>query len=495
MQARPPRSPALLLGGFALVAVVTGLVVSLLEPKWAVAGIAAAIAIGLVLYDYRVGVVCLTLLLPWYSSPLIPQTHGFNLVNFMVAASVSSLLLSCGLRWKLLVSLPNVFKLCYLLPVTIAAMVALPYLHIGATNYPAVTPDYYQAFTPGEYLKSRFIKPMFFVVFAFLLANAIRDSRRPERFLIPFVVAAVLPALSVLLLVATQGVGGIERRDSYFQSIGFHPNAMGMLLTLAAGPLLFLTTEGTKKFAKVGCAVAFLLVLAGLLLTGSRGAALGLVVIVAVWLVRRRRLSDLFIAGVIVALLAVAMPESVWDRLALGLDDAQATSVHNTDDPLTKGRLAIWAMLAPDVLQSPIWGRGIGSVAWSEATSTGRYGALLAHNMYLDIILDLGIVGFALMMYLYFRYVREFIWVSSDESMAPTIRSYFIGALASFLGMCAMSLTNGYYIPQPESAFLWFSLGMLFAYWSPQVRPKSVADAPSTALQHRTPRTLSRRRI
>jgi len=469
MQARMLRSPAVLVGGFALVAVVTGLVVSLLEPKWAVAGIIAALAIGLVLYDYRVGVVCLTLLLPWYSSPLIPQTQGFNLVSFMIAASVFSLLLSRGFRWGTLVSLPSVFKWCYLLPVAIAAVVALPYLHIGAANYPAVMPDYYQAYAPGEFLKSRVIKPLFFVVFSFLLANAVRDSEKQERFLVAFVVSAVLPALSILITVVTQG-GNVTQRDSYLQGLGFHPNALGMLLALTTGPLLFLTTEATSRPAKAGCALALLLVAAGLLLTGSRGAALAFIVVIVFWLIRRRRLSDLFVALLIGALLILAIPDNVWDRLALGLDDTEATNVHNLDDPLTKGRLASWAMLAPGILQSPIWGRGIGSVAWNEATSAGLYGATLSHNMYLDILLDMGVVGFALMMYLYFRYIRGFMRLSSDQTMSPTMRAYYIGGLASFLGMCAMALTNGVYMPQTESAFLWFSLGMLFAHWGSATR-------------------------
>lgn len=468
---RPAVSPGVLLVGFALAAVVTGLVVTFLEPKWAVAGIAAALAIGLVLYDYRVGVVCLTLLLPWYSSPLIPQARGFNLVNFMIAASVLSLMMSRGFRWKSLVSLPRAFKWCYLLPVAIAAVLALPHLKVAAANFPAEMPDFYQAFTPDEYLRVRVIKPMFFVVFSFLLANAIRDTEKPERFLVAFAVAAVLPALSILFTVVAQGAR-VEQRGSYLESLGYHPNSLGMLLSLATGPLLFLTTDSPSRLAKAGCAIALLLVTSGLLLTGSRGAALAFAVVIAIWLARRRRWSDLFYAGMVVAVLIVAIPDNVWDRLTLGLDDTQATTVHNLDDPLTKGRLASWVLLAPDILLSPIWGQGIGSVAWNEATSAGMYGATLSHNMYLDMLLDVGIVGFALMMYLFIRYVREFKRLSSDESMSPAMRAYYFGGLASFMGMCAMAFTNGAYMPRSENAFLWFSLGMLFAYWDTGARRK-----------------------
>lgn len=188
--------------------------------------------------------------------------------------------------------------------------------------------------------------------------------------------------------------------------------------------------------------------------------------VIVFWLFWRRRLSDFVVAAILAALVAVAVPEKVWDRLALGLDDTQATDTYNMDDPLTKGRLASWALLAPDILISPVWGQGIGSVAWNKATTSGRYRATLAHNMYLDILLDMGIAGFATLMYLYYRYASEFRLRSSNKSISPSLRDYFAGALASFVGMLVMGFSNGVYMPQAEQAFLWFSLGMLFANWN-----------------------------
>jgi len=96
MDASSVNRPAFLLCGLALLAVLTGLVVSWLEPQWAIAGIFGAAAVGMVLYDYRIGVVCLTLMLPWFSSPLIPQARGFNLINFLVLASIGSLVARRG---------------------------------------------------------------------------------------------------------------------------------------------------------------------------------------------------------------------------------------------------------------------------------------------------------------------------------------------------------------------------------------------------------------
>jgi O-antigen ligase len=322
---------------------------------------------------------------------------------------------------------------------------------------------------------------MFFVVFAFLLANAVRDSAKPERFLLAFGVSAVLPALAIVLT-ALSGGGQVEQRGSYLEGLGLHPNSFGMQLALAAGPLLFLAAGSIPVLFRWASGAALALVSVGLVLTGSRGAAMAYIVIVLVWLFWRRRFSDLLIAAVLAAVLAVAVPEKVWDRLTLGMDDAKATSVYNMDDPLTKGRLASWAQLAPDILISPVWGQGIGSVAWNKATSSGRYHATLSHNMYLDMLLDLGIIGFLMLSYLFYRYASEFRALSKDTALSPIFNSFFAGAWASFLGMLAMCTSNGVYMPQPEQVFLWFALGLAFAHWKSRSNGKKFGLIPNISV-------------
>lgn len=472
---------------FGILAVLAGIVVSWLDPLWAIAGMVGIIAVGVVLYDYRVGAVCLTVLLPWFSSPLIPQTYGFNLVNFLIVASILSLAIRRSFAGESLVPLPRVVRWCYVVPIVVAALVALPHLPEGAANFPARAPDYYQAFATEAFLKAKVIKPLFFVIYALLLANAVRDSKCPERFLIAFGISAALPSLAIMVAAAN---GGVDQRGTYLEDLGLHPNSYGMLLALASGPLLFLTVGSGSKLSRAMSGAAFGIVSIGLLLTGSRGGALAYVIVLLTWLLRRRQLSDLVVAAVLAGFLAIVVPDTVWDRLTLGLDDTQATDIHNMDDPLTKGRVASWALLAPDILISPIWGQGIGSVAWNKASTAGRYTATLSHNMYMDILLDLGIAGFAALVYLYYRYARGFSKLSRDASLSPVLRDYFAGAFASFLGMLVMAMTNGYYMPHPEQTFLWFGLGMLFSHWS-LILPKTSTTEVSLGERNRNP--VSRR--
>jgi len=456
----------ILLTGICLVAVLVGWLVSRLAVEWVLALVLGAIAVGLIFYDYRVGAVCLTILLPWSWSPLLPQTSGFNIINFVLLASVGSLLLSRFSAKEKLVGLPREVLWFYLLPIALAVLIAWQYLPIGEMNFPARIESGMRdsMFTPSNFLKSRVIKPLFFVVYAILLANAVRESKRPEWFLLPLGISAVIPALTIVALTLS-GIDVTDRELDYLSGLGLQVNEFGTLLALAVGPLLYVTVGSGSRWIRTFAGVAFAIVSAGLVMTASRGAVVAYLVVLAVWLLRRRRLSDLLLGVVVAGLLAVAMPEQVQERLIQGLDGVGAKDLRDSSDPLTMGRGFIWDKLAPDFLDSPIWGKGLGSTAWNTAVTSGRLSIGHPHNMYLSILLDLGIFGIAVLGYLYYRYGRAMYRLSKESTLSPLMRDYFSGAFAAYLGYACFLFVGGYYTPHPEQTFLWFSLAFCYAYW------------------------------
>jgi len=464
MKARSNGKVIALIVVFVFVSVFVGRLATRLEPEWLIAGVLGLMAVGLVFYDYRIGVVCLTLLLPWSASALIPQTRGFNLINFLIVASVASLAIQRRLFRESGVRLPGVMFWCYLLPIAIAVFVAWPHLPEGSANFLAHRTDEVldDPFKPMVYLKGLVIKPLFFVVYAFLTANAVRDSKRPELFFVAFGLSVVIPALAII----GDTLAGSNVADrKHFLSWGLQANSYGMLLALAAGPLLFLCVGSGPRLARLSSGAIFAIVSIALFLTASRGAVVAYIVILGIWLLRRRKFTDLILGVALAVALVFALPDQVQDRLTQGLEGAGSTDYGKGDDQLTMGRGYIWAMLAPDIWLSPIWGQGLNSTAWNSAVNAGRVFIGHPHNLYLAILLDVGILGFAAMMYLYYRYGRTFHALSREPTLSPVVRDYFGGAFASFFGFLAFCVTNGDYTPRPEQTYLWFALGFAFAYW------------------------------
>jgi O-antigen ligase len=479
MNTRPRGSGAAVVVAFLFVSLVMGLLAAALDPRWLVAGVAGALAVCLVFYDYRAGVVCLTILLPWAFSPALPQTRGFNVINFLVFASFASFAFrkAFGLRAAPVVMPPRVVRWCYLMTIAIAAAVAWPHLAQGSANYPPASTGLVDMYAPAQFVTGKLVKPLFFVLYAVIAANAIRDSKRPTLFLIPFGLSAVIAAVCVIIAIA-MGWNVVARTQ--IPGLGLQVNEYGMLLSLAVGPLLFIAVGHGSRLARLASGMAFCVVSAGLLLTASRGAAVALAVVIAVWLIKRRRITDLILLVLLAAAAVMLMPEGVHERLTMGFDNTGATTARNMADPLTQGRVASWALLAPDILRSPVWGQGVGSVAWNTAVTAGRYHATHPHNMYLEILLDLGIAGFVAILY---RYARTFRVLSEQTSLPPVVRDFFLGAFASFLGMLMFGATNGHYMPHPEQTFLWFSLAFAYAYWQ-------LANAPTAATVAKPIRTF-----
>ncbi len=468
-----------LLLAFAGLAAFVGLLVTRLDAVWLMAVVLGAIALGLVFADYRVGVVCLTIMLPWIWSPFVPQTYGFSLVNFLVFASMASLFLRRSFGRGQTVWPPHEMLWCYLLPIGLALMIAWPNLPIGEMNFPGRLAGGVgdSVYAPVMFLKTKIIKPMFFVLFAFVLANAVRDSEKPERFLLAFGLSAVIPSLAII----GEVIGGVDvnDRDRFLSGLGMQVNEYGTLLGLAAGPLLFMWAGAGPRRARFAAGGAFCIASVALLMTGSRGALIAYLVIVLIWLIRRRRLTDLLFVLAAVVVLAVVVPEAAQDRLVMGLDNPAASLANRSDDPLTKGRVAVWEALAPEFFKSPLWGNGLSSTGWNAAVSVGRLYVGHPHNLPLTIALDLGILGGTAILYLFYRFARTMFRLSREPSLSPLMRDYFFGAFAAYVGMLCASVTGGAYIPHPEQTFLWFSLGFSFAYWKlAQKRHASTASKP-----------------
>ena len=479
MRSVPRVQVVALLVGLAVLSAFVGLLVTRLEGTWLLAVVVGAIALGLVFVDYRVGVVCLTVMLPWIWSPFVPQTYGFSLINFLVFASMASLFLRRAFGRGQTVWPPHELLWCYFLPIGIALMIAWPNLPIGEMNFPGRLAGGVadSSYAPVMFLKVKIIKPMFFVLYAFVLANAVRDSKKPERFLLAFGLSAVIPSLAII----GEVLGGVDvnDRDHFLSGLGMQVNEYGTLLGLATGPLLFMWAGAGPRLARLAAGAAFCITSVALLMTGSRGALIAYVVVAVVWLIRRRRFTDLLFVLAAVVILAAVIPEAAQDRLVMGLDNPQASLANKSDDPLTKGRVAVWEALAPEFFKSPLWGNGLSSTGWNAAVSVGRLYVGHPHNLPLTIALDLGILGGTAILYLFYKFARAMFRLSREPSLSPLMRDYFMGAFAAYLGMLCASITGGAYIPHPEQTFLWFSLGFSFAYWKlAQVRSRPAARRP-----------------
>lgn len=205
------------------------------------------------------------------------------------------------------------------------------------------------------------------------------------------------------------------------------------------------------------------LVATGLILTSfflgmSRGAVLGLIVIVVTIFIKYRRhiirLSILVPAVVVIGL--YFMPEKFWDRMVSGFTLADRGT----------GRLDVWMVGWNMILDNPLL--GVGFSCFSDAFDT--YHAMTrnlmtpllpgygSHSLYIGTVAELGIVGGVLLLSFLVGHLRSGYKAvrSSKENKDRLGEIIAFSAILSFLGLLVVGVSSDILL----SKFFWMSMAL-----------------------------------
>jgi len=456
------RTPVL--AGMALLGLLSGLVV-------AVAGVNALylcvslIACAFVLLDFRIGVVLLILLMPVSTSTVFPHAMlgitGLNPLNLLLIGTLGSCLLHGLSDGSLRDFLPRPLLWLYLVPIVAAGV-------IGAQRVGEIAPAFLvygliDFDSTGGYLRDMLVKPLGMVLFAALVAAAVSRSAATEKFLIPALISIWTVGLIVVVFVARSGIAlaqlaGSEARE-FLSVLGMHANDLGRMYVIAYALLLFTWAGSQRAGARLLLVATMGLVVAALVLTFSRGAFAGFLVVNALFVLWRRSAKTLLAFALVAAVALFALPAAVFERAAVGTGEGL--------NAISAGRVnGLWLPLVPEVARSPVYGSGLGSIMWSAPMRTGGGASVLLathpHSAYLQALLDMGVAGLALLCAYFVHVWRRFRTLSRDAELPPALRGYFQGAAAALLSILVSSATDGSLTPRPEQALLWLAIGMMY---------------------------------
>ena len=465
LPAASARGPGLALGiaGLLLFGVLCGVGLAVGEFEALIVAVTLIAAIA-VLVDYRVGAVLMIVMLPIESSYIFPRAMlgftGLNPLNLLLAATLFSFLV----RGRLKGFVPPQLLWLFVVPILIAG------IH-GARYADEVLPYFYEMeilhFTNAAgYLRDIVAKPLLMVLIALLVGAAVARSQKPERFLVPFIIAVWVMSLVLIVFVVASGVklGVLASTGSrgFLSAIGMHANDLGRLYAVAYALLLFMWGESKDPALKSTLVVTMGVLTVALLLTFSRGAFVGFLLINALFLLWKFNLKTLAIAAVVIALGAALVPSYVMDRVMLGFatgGDANAVSA---------GRIeGLWLPLLPEVLKSPLWGFGLLSTTWSYPMETGAMlTATHPHNAFFEALLDMGVIGLGLLLAFYWHVWTRFRSLGSNAYLSPALRGFYQGAAAGLICFLVTGMAGSSLRPVPEFAFLWLAIGMMYGQFA-----------------------------
>lgn len=203
------------------------------------------------------------------------------------------------------------------------------------------------------------------------------------------------------------------------------------------------------------------LIAAALLASWSRGGWIGAAVGVIVVIVMRSRRAALISGGVALALLALALlgsfsptqlPEPVTARLQeipafLGVGDPLSQPVNDDNFALVE-RLAHWAAAGRMFAAAPLLGIGPGNYAAAyPAYRLPRWEEPLghAHNIYLNVLAESGIIGFAAFVVLWIVSV-VFVLRRRKRTEAPFTAALAIGFLGVLAHLAVHNLVDNLFV-------------------------------------------------
>lgn len=246
-------------------------------------------------------------------------------------------------------------------------------------------------------------------------------------------------------------------------SVGdLNANYLGYSLVGGLAVIVFLWATAETRKAKAWLLVASVGIFVGLQITGTRGAALGALIlaiwVIACWIVKRPPFAALVLAVTSMSVIIATGSLEGWLR-SLDYGDRATGDL--------SGRLNIWPVAR--TLWDESWLVGSGPWAMRASTNPG----IDAHNFILEIGSAQGIIGVALFIALL---VAALWWDNRDAD--PRFRKFIIGA---FIAASAPAYLSGAW---ETTAAAWVLLMIMSRIGAPALTPE-VQGQPQSARLHR----------
>ncbi len=225
---------------------------------------------------------------------------------------------------------------------------------------------------------------------------------------------------------------------------------------------LLLTIPALYALKKRNIVIALLLLAA--ILSGTRGIWLAFLAPIILSLILFRRIKLWRHFGIFILLFVVAYPIFASPQFRVDNSDLltrRIRSIIDFSETSNSGRLAIWKSTISSIIEKPLLGVGIGNypVVLDQVIYSTRAGAS-AHNLYLHIAAELGIL--ALVIFLYAMYWLGRKMYSLIKYKDELISRYALAALLYFTWIFAYFMTDVTLFD--ERVFLFFGIQVALIY-------------------------------
>jgi len=418
----------------------------------AMAALAASIVFMLSYHHPLRALYVLILMTPFSGSPFLdhhffqaPGAKPFILTAFMVIAVML-------INQDQAIKMPRV--------AVISSSIVLSLLTISvlrSTNHLTVINSFRpESLSFSRYILSDYLKPIIYFLPFIVVTRCARTETQQEQVLRLVVLALCCLSACLLYLCVAAGKGGLNEATVnvlYANNLGAHRNQLATYYIL--GFPIVLSYFFRRRNALSVIAIVLSLLAATFLY--SRTAYFNIPLGVLGYLAISKRMKLWPIAILLFILFISVISVSVKERALTGTRSGDI-------DALSAGRTGgIWTPLIDEYLHNPsklLWGAGRYGILVSQSKKNGGEleGIEHPHNMYLEQLIDNGILGAALMIGIHLLIIGSYI-----HKLINTMTSfdeYRYGVLLSMLMYFLAGLTGRSLFPVYDNSFLWIIMAI-----------------------------------
>ncbi len=293
------------------------------------------------------------------------------------------------------------------------------------------------------------------LLFMMITVVSLDDSKKVKNFLRIMSVAIGITAVVAIF----QRLSGIEVDKEFVDvtvnagmpgrvySTMENPNNYAELLVLFMPFMIALFVDEEKVWFKVLWGMVFALTFVALAMTYSRSCYVAIAIAIVVFILVYDYRLILPLAGIVIIAIPL-LPETVMNRIL---------TIGSLEDSSNSYRLYIWDTCMNLIVNYGVSGLGIGPEAFSAlykpVAHTAAIKAPHSHMLYMELVLEYGIVGFVGFFGYLIRVIRNGFGVLK---LATKNQKAYIGAgIGALLGICFVSMAE----------YIWFYPRDMFAHF------------------------------
>lgn len=310
-----------------------------------------------------------------------------------------------------------------------------------------------------------------YILWYFVVIQLLRTEKGARNLCLLFVIVCFVLALHGIyqyIVGAEMPTGWVDSKEEGVRtrvySILGSPNVFGSLMTLSAPVAISFAVSAKKIQSRLLFAFISLVMMASLLFTFSRGAWIGFMIAVFVYVfVKDKRF---FIPIIVGALLIIAFVPSVSNRITYML------SPEYIESSLRGGRLVRWLTGIDIVRANPFMGMGLGHFGGAVAMNhnmSALVGVEVVKTFYMDnyflkTAVETGLLGLSAFVFLIYEVI-----INSIRTIRITVNKNMkeleTGVFAGLVGViCHNFVENIFEVPMMTSCF-WVLVAVMMHLW------------------------------